>query len=548
MSLTGNTPVLDDAMTRTLGNVRYASTRDNEARRIAENEFSMLAHTNTYPYYDAVPAVVGGRLYSMAKKLAKRKSKLRKMKGKKFDKQSYTMRMQHKLAGYGPGAMPFYQARKAAMNKKYKAMKRACGGAMSARGLQARGLEARGMTPVERATYSARKASLIKKLANMDEYRMRSYYKSLKAKSRNYAGTMNDKKARRLMKKLRRTRKYLIQSGYKTGKTVAAIPVGGAVGLTTALVSSLAVPLIKEGITFLARKISERAARRRGQQPSGGAFGLASIARIMNFMRAHNATIPDGKHVWHRTYKLAKAIIPKMIEEYSGELDSDTKDAIKAFMKLHARQMFGVERPGLIRLASDAYSRSSPTIADLVYPLIVASADECRAPTEALHAFMALPHMSSPAGEGLMEDLIGIAKSPEVKQAATSGLKALATIVKDKATRFITSRARKYTATNVGKKNPYKIGAAVSVPPKTSVKAAVADSTIVPDADIVDSTTTTSTESAPVVEGTPAGNGVTTDIAVPVFKSSPKYAGPTTTDMYRSRRLYGVESMAKKMP
>lgn len=174
---------------------------------------------------------------------------------------------------------------------------------------------------------------------------------------------------------------------------------GGAVGLAS--LASMAVPVIIKGISALTKM-----GMRRIKKKNVAAGELEGI-----WMRRAKGKSPrNAPQFWRRVYSLAHKQIPLYFEDRNL-----ANEMAQKYINEHAKAFMGKVYSKILKEKNNVEKRPA-TLADFFEPIIQSIAEESGAPQEAESMLSAAPLQIKPSGQGLAEDLVNIAKSPEARK------------------------------------------------------------------------------------------------------------------------------------
>lgn len=245
-------------------------------------------------------------------------------------------------------------------------------------------------------------------------------------------------------------------TGFKK-KYRTAVPTGGFLGA----ILSLAAPLIKEGISWIARKISKKS------NPS--ASGIDDLIQRSLVHKRYYTSGPDGNlQLWKEVYKAVREVAPAFFEG-----DPRAESLAKAFALQHRNQFFRREKGSWLHGGED-----SPSVGDVAVPLIEGVAEQIgpeMGPEDVesiVSGIEGLPESQEPIGSGILDSIIGLLKSDKAKSLMSSVAKAALPKIVGGIEKFVKSRMGRISA-----KHPKLAEAASSViePIAKEVKTAVLD-------------------------------------------------------------------------
>jgi len=334
-----------------------------------------------------------------------------------------------------------------------------------------------------------------------------------------------------------------IEGRGKCGGAMMARPAGGFIGA----LATAAMPLIVEGIKWIANKIQERKEKRAalGQGLKDGVW-----------IDAANESEGDkpprtASSFWRKVYKIASKEIPIHFRNRKR-----AQEEVDKFLAEHARAFFGVFRD---KVLSDrrAAALKELSAAQVLEPVAESTAMELGIPVMEAEKMASAVQELKPMGEGFFDSLMEIITSPTVKSLVSEGAKKLIPAVADKIRSFAASRMTKFKA-----KHP-KLGSVVEAAApmaKTLIQGVIGAPTQVPSV----SPTTASSTAGPTTASTASPDSASTapatvstsSAAVPAKEAAPVSTpivaaagiGPASADAFTrgGRMASRVYAMAKK--
>lgn len=302
---------------------------------------------------------------------------------------------------------------------------------------------------------------------------------------------------------------------------------GGVLGI--AALASAATPLILEGIRWIGKRIGERRARRAAGSGIDDGIWLDELVEEAGDKPPKNAS-----SFWRRVYKLASRRMPMHFKNRKA-----AEEAVNEFMTLHARTFFEDFRDKV--LAKRAEKRAPLSQADIIEPIVAATAEKEGVPPSEASEILALPELQQPAGEGFMDSLMNIVKSPVTKQLISEGAKRLMPIVSKKVTSFAKGKLVKMASKSPALSKAITTTQSLIAAAKPKVAEMMSQET---PQEIIEAAPTTAT-----IEEPSSANTLADSVPLPVIATA-SGLGPASADAFTrggrmATRVYG---MAKKMP